>query len=69
MGVKEDNIAEYSAELIIIEQSIQNIRQNGQSFKKGGAMGFGVIQAKLSDLYAQKREIKAKLALWGVYDV
>ena len=64
MSLKEDNLTAYKAELEIVLDSIKNITQSGQSFKKGGVSGFSVEQAKLTSLYAERRELKAKIATW-----
>lgn len=68
MGVKEDEVAALTAELTQVETAISAIELNGQSWRKGGSQGFAVEQARLSDLYARKRELKAKLATWGIYE-
>jgi hypothetical protein len=67
MGVKEDEIAELQEELAAVQATITNILQGGQSFQKGGRTGFTAEQAKLPVLYEKKRELKAKLAAWGIY--
>lgn len=66
--VKETAIARLQTELTTVEASIKNIIETGQGFRKGGSMGFSVQQSKLSDLRKERSEIRAKLALWGVYD-
>ena len=67
MGVKEDTVTELEAELTAVQAAITRIQDSGQSWRKGGSQGFSAEQAKLSDLYAQRRELKAKLATWGIY--
>lgn len=62
-------IARLTTDLEIVETAIKRIAQNGQSFRKGGSMGFAAEQAKLSDLRKERDQLRAKLALWGVYDV
>lgn len=67
MAVKDENITDYEAQLVTVEASIKNITQSGQNFKKGGFSGFSVEQAKLSELRKERSELKAKIALWGLY--
>lgn len=66
--VKETEIVELEAELTIVNTSIENVMKGGQSFQKGGRTGFATTQASLAELLSRKRELKAKLAMWGVYD-
>jgi hypothetical protein len=68
MGVKEDTVAELTAELASVQTTITRIQNTGQAWRKGGSQGFSAEQAKLSELYAQRRELKAKLATWGIYE-
>lgn len=67
MSVKTDEIAALEEELTMLNTTIENILKGGQRFQKGGRTGFSVDQAKLPELYKTRREVKAKLATWGVY--
>jgi len=69
MTVKETEVARLTADLTVVEASIKNIIESGQSFRKGGSQGFAVEQAKLSELKKERTELRNKLATWGMYDV
>jgi len=66
--VKDTEVARLTEELAVVELTIKTVQQNGQSFRKGGSTGFAADQAKLSELRKERSEIRAKLAVWGVYD-
>jgi hypothetical protein len=68
MSVKEDELTRLQDELLVIENSIKNIVQSGQGFRKGGFSGFQVEQAKLSELRKERSELRAKIALWGLHN-
>jgi len=68
MSVKEEELADLQAELTAVETTITNILNGGQAFQKGGRTGFMVQQAKLQSLYEKKRELKNKIATWGMAD-
>lgn len=68
MAVKDDEIARLTAELATCEASIKNITETGQTFRKGGAMGFAVEQAKLATLRSERSELRSKIATWGLTD-
>lgn len=67
MAVKTEEITRLTEELAVIEASIKNIVQSGQGFRKGGFSGFQVENAKLSQLRAERSELRAKLATWELY--
>ena len=68
MAVKTEEITRLTEELVTIEASIKNIVQSGQGFRKGGFSGFQVEQAKLSQLRAERSELRAKIATWELYE-
>lgn len=67
MAVNDEELVRLKAELTVIEGSIKNIIQSGQGFRKGGAMGFSVEQAKLSELRKERDQLRAKIATWELY--
>ena len=67
MATKDVELLRLEQELADIEASIKNIVQNGQSFRKGGAMGFAVEQTKLSELRKERSELRAKISTWELY--
>jgi hypothetical protein len=67
-SVRDTEIARLTEELDICEAAIKRVLQNGQSWRKGGSMGFGNEQAKLSQLRAERSELRAKLSTWGIYE-
>lgn len=64
MSTKTEELTRLTEELSVIEASIKNIVQSGQTFRKGGFSGFQVEQAKLSQLRAERSELRAKIATW-----
>ena len=64
MASKTEELEELNAELVVVQDSIKNIMQSGQGFRKGGFSGFSVDQAKLSELRAERTEIRNKIAFW-----
>ena len=68
MAVKDDELIRLNADLVIVEASIKNITQSGQSFRKGGFSGFSVEQAKLPSLYTERSALRAKIATWELYE-
>jgi hypothetical protein len=68
MAVKDEELTRLKEELTTVENSIKNIMQSGQGFRKGGFSGFSVEQAKLSQLRAERSELRAKIATWELYE-
>ena len=68
MSVKTDTLADLNEQLATIEASIKTVVENGQGFRKGGVSSFAVEQAKLSQLRAERTELKAKIATWELYE-
>ncbi|WBC28547.1 hypothetical protein TPMD03_71 [Thiohalocapsa phage LS06-2018-MD03] len=68
MSVKDDTLTKLKTQLTEVETAISNIVSQGQSFKKGGSMGFAVQQAKLNDLRARESELNNKIATWELYN-
>ena len=67
MALKDDELARLIEELAVVEASIKNITQSGQGFRKGGFSGFQVEHVKMSQLRAERTELRNKIALWGLH--
>jgi hypothetical protein len=65
----DTEIARLTTRLSSVMSAIERIENNGQAWRKGGSQGFAATQADLPDLYKQEHELRAKLAMWGVYNV
>ena len=69
MAVRDDELIRLNDELVVVEASIKNIIQSGQSFRKGGFSGFSVEHSKLSELRRERSELRAKIATWELIEL
>jgi len=68
MSVGEDELTRLNVELSTVETTIKRVLESGQNFKKGGVSTFSVEFSKLSQLRAERTELRGKIATWELYN-